>query len=315
MQNNHFRIATASLLFFFLISFGGIVHAATTVYPQPTAYVVDTVGILTPEEKAAMIAKIATFRKETSNELAILIIPTTEPETIEEYSIHVADLWKIGKKEQDNGILFTVAINDRATRIEIGQGLEGVLTDLFTTKIIADYALPQFKLGKYTQGINDTLDVLMSAAKKEFNVADYTANSNQNSTNDASSILPFLLFFGFNALAFWYRIAAKTKSWWAGGFTGGVICLILCLIFGAGLTLTGILLIPSIIFGLIFDFIASKKGPPKDGPRGGSGLGFWNGWIIESSSKWGDSDGGSSGGGFGGFGGGGFSGGGGSGKW
>ena len=93
---------------------------------------------LSAAETQALEAKLAAGSSETGNQLAVLIVPTTQPEPIEAYSIRVAEAWKIGRKGQDNGALFLVAKNDRKLRIEVGYGLEGVLTDVTSRRIIAE---------------------------------------------------------------------------------------------------------------------------------------------------------------------------------
>lgn len=269
-------------------------------YPKP-ATVSDYTGTLTTEQLSALTSKIESFRAETSNEIALLIVNSTKPETIEQYSIHVAEQWKIGKKDIDNGLLFVIAMQDRKMRIEVGQGLEGVLPDLLTTRIIASYTTPEFKAGNYYKGINDTLDVVMAAAKKEFNTQELVdSTSSETSENFISFMIWIIFVFGFSFIQY----MASTKSWWLGGMAGGGITLLLCLIFTFSLLATLIATIGFTIFGLIADFLLSKYGE-KFGHGGGSG-GFFFG---------GGSGGSSSGGGFSGFSGGGFSGGGGSGSW
>ena len=100
---------------------------------------------LSAAEAQALDAKLAAWEQKTGNQLAVLIVPTTQPEPIEAYSIRVADAWKIGRKGQDNGALLVVAKNDRKLRIEVGYGLEGVLTDVTSRRIIAETIAPLFR--------------------------------------------------------------------------------------------------------------------------------------------------------------------------
>ena len=92
---------------------------------------------LAAAETQPLVAKLAAWEQKTGNQLAVLVVPTTQPEPIEAYSIRVADAWKIGRKGQDNGALLVVAKNDRKIRIEVGYGLEGALTDATSRRIIA----------------------------------------------------------------------------------------------------------------------------------------------------------------------------------
>ena len=92
----------------------------------------------------------------------MLIVPTTQPEPIEAYSIRVAEKWQIGRKGKDNGVLFLVAKNDKKMRIEVGYGLEGMLTDATSRRIIAENVAPLFREGKFAAGIDAGVDRIIS---------------------------------------------------------------------------------------------------------------------------------------------------------
>lgn len=275
--------------------------ASDTVYPKP-ATVSDYTGTLTQEERSTLTAKLEAFRQETSNEIALLIVNTTEPETIEQYSIHVAEQWKVGKKNIDNGLLFTIAIRDRKMRIEVGKGLEGILPDLLTTKILSTYTSPEFKAGNYYKGINDTLDVVMAAAKNEFNTEELLKGRSESSSRMSGDNLSFIIWLVFIFAFSFVQYLAKSKSWWQGGVFGGGVALILSLVFAFSITLLIGVTVSFALLGFLIDYFISKY-PDKFGGGGGGPGGFFFG------------GGSGGGGGFSGFGGGGFSGGGGSGRW
>jgi uncharacterized protein len=128
--------------------------------------VTDLTGTLTPAETQALIAKLSAWEQKTGHQLAVLIVPSTQPEPIEAYAIRVADAWKIGRKGQDNGALLAVAKNDRKLRIEVGYGLEGSLTDVTSKRIIADTIAPLFRQNQFAQGINAGVDQIMSVVDK-----------------------------------------------------------------------------------------------------------------------------------------------------
>ncbi len=96
----------------------------------------------------------------------MLIVPSTQPEPIETYSIRVAEAWKIGRKGQDNGALLVVAKNDRKLRIEVGYGLEGSLTDATSRRIIAETIAPLFRENKFAQGIDAGVDQIIDVVDK-----------------------------------------------------------------------------------------------------------------------------------------------------
>ena len=130
--------------------------------PPLTARVTDLTDTLTPAEQQALDAKLADWEARTTNQLAVLMVPTTQPEPIEAYSIRVAEAWKIGRKGNDNGALFLVAKNDRKMRIEVGYGLEGTLTDVTSRRIIAESVAPLFREGKFAAGIDAGVDRIIS---------------------------------------------------------------------------------------------------------------------------------------------------------
>jgi len=130
--------------------------------PKLTARVTDVTGTLSATEKSALEAKLADWEQRTSNQLVVLMVPTTRGEPIEGYSLRVAEAWKIGRKGQDNGALFVVAKDDRKMRIEVGYGLEGVLTDVTSRRIIAENVAPLFRQNKFGAGIDAGVDRIIA---------------------------------------------------------------------------------------------------------------------------------------------------------
>lgn len=120
--------------------------------PALVGAVVDEAGLLSPREKAAITNALFEVKKQTTNEIAVLTLTSLEGESLEDYSIRVADKWKLGQKGKDNGILFLISIEDRLMKIEVGSGLEGVLPDILAGRII-DSIKPYFKRGDYASGI------------------------------------------------------------------------------------------------------------------------------------------------------------------
>ncbi|MFA7277535.1 MAG: TPM domain-containing protein [Candidatus Gracilibacteria bacterium] len=284
----------------------GTAMAATKITYPEAKYVSDYAGVLSAEETALLNQKVLDFKTKTSNEIAVLVVPTTSPETIEEYSIHVAQQWGIGKKDKDNGVLFTVAVDDHAMRLEIGRGLEGAIPDISTVKILNTYARPAFRENNYYKGINDALDVVMAAAQGEFNVADVQDIQSTDNT-ESEGLINFIFYVVIFGFGFFVQYLAKTKSWWLGGVVGAGGAFTVSLLLSFGLFVAGLLGLICGIFGLVLDFVVSTKykGP---GGKGGSGGGFWFGGGSSGSGGGWSSGGGS-------FGGGSFSGGGGSSSW
>lgn len=129
--------------------------------PKLTSPVVDLVSLLTPEEAARLEKKIIAIRKAQGPQIQILVIPSLSGNGIEDYSIRVAEAWKIGRKEQGDGIIILMAQQEREVRIEVGDGIEGEITDLIAHQIIQQKLIPNFKRGKFFQGFNTAIDELI----------------------------------------------------------------------------------------------------------------------------------------------------------
>ena len=130
--------------------------------PPLAARVTDLTQSLSQTEVAALEAKLGDWEARTSNQLVVLVVPTTQPEPIESYSLRVAEKWKIGRKGQDNGALFLIAKSDKKMRIEVGYGLEGVLTDVTSRRIIAENVAPSFREGRFAAGIGAGIDRIIA---------------------------------------------------------------------------------------------------------------------------------------------------------
>ncbi|WP_373975468.1 TPM domain-containing protein [Chitinibacter sp. SCUT-21] len=118
----------------------------------------DLSGTLSDSEQQALKAKLHALEQSKGGQFAVLIIPSTGIESIEQYSIRVVEQWQLGQKGLDNGVLLLIAKNDRAVRIEVGRGLEGSLPDVIASRIIREVIVPQFKNGHYYAGIDGAID-------------------------------------------------------------------------------------------------------------------------------------------------------------
>ena len=129
--------------------------------PKLESRVTDLTGTLTAEQQTALERKLAAFEARKGSQLALLIVPTTRPEEIEQYSIRVVDQWKLGRRKVDDGALLIIAKNDRTLRIEVGYGLEGVLTDATSNRIISETITPLLRTGDFYGGIAAGFDQMM----------------------------------------------------------------------------------------------------------------------------------------------------------
>ena len=261
---------------------------AAPVLPQaPNGYVLDEAGVLSAETEAALQTQLAQLQADTTTQIAVATVSTLQDYPIEQYSIELAREWGIGQEGNDNGALLLIVKKDEAAgidgevRIEVGYGLEGVLTDIQSDQIIENIMIPYLAQGDYDTAVLQGVASMDSIARGE----EFTPVAPQISWGDI--LLP-IIFFVFTFIGY----LANSKAWWLGGVAGGIIGAIFAGLMGLGI---------GIVAGLFIDYFASKYLYGKIGGGGGR----WGG---------GGFGGGRSGGGFGGFGGGGFGGGGSSGR-
>ena len=122
--------------------------------PPLKAHVTDLSGTLSAAQQAQLEQQLAAFETARGSQIAILIVPTTQPEVIEQFSIRVAEAWKIGRRKHDDGVLVTVAKNDRKMRIDVGYGLEGAIPDVVAKRIISETMAPKFRQGDFAGGLS-----------------------------------------------------------------------------------------------------------------------------------------------------------------
>ncbi len=134
--------------------------------PALSARVTDLTGTLSSSDRQALDAKLAAWEAQTGNQLVVLMLPSTKPEAIASYSIRVADAWKIGRKGKDNGAIFLVAKDDHKNRIEVGYGLEGILTDVTSRRILAETVAPFFRNNQFAEGLNAGVDRIIDVVNK-----------------------------------------------------------------------------------------------------------------------------------------------------
>lgn len=141
-----------------LLVFAAFAAWAQVAVPPLTGRVVDLTATLTREQTAALERMLQAFEARKGSQLAVLVVPSTAPEAIEQYSLRVAEQWKLGRKKVDDGAVLVVAKDDRALRIEVGYGLEGALNDATASRIIREIIAPRFKEGDYFGGVSAGLD-------------------------------------------------------------------------------------------------------------------------------------------------------------
>jgi len=141
---------------------------ALNVPERPEGRVSDYAGMISPSARQILETTLAQFEQETSNQVVVVTFPSLEEESLEDFSIRLAEKWKIGQKGKDNGVIFLIFKNDRKMRIEVGYGLEGALPDLTAGIILDQIVKPRFREGKFDEGIIEGVQAIIQATKGEF---------------------------------------------------------------------------------------------------------------------------------------------------
>jgi uncharacterized protein len=295
--------AARALLAWLLLAGLVPVAAAQALQPVPAleTRVTDTTGTLTAGQQAELEAKLAAFEQRKGAQIALLVVNTTQPEAIEQYSIRVVEAWKLGRQKTDDGVLLLVALQDRALRIEVGYGLEGVLPDATSRRIIDETIKPLFRQGDIFAGVSAGLARIMQVVDGE--PLPPPDRAWRAPGDRLFGFLPMLFIGVMVGGAVLRGIFGRTLGSLATGGLAGLVIWVLSSVLGFAIA-GGVL---AWLFAL-FAGIATNVG---HGRRGGGGFGGGFGGGLGGGGFRG---GGGFGGGFSG-GGGGFGGGGASGRW
>ena len=293
--------ALAAALLLAALANGGALAQALQLIPPLATRVTDLTGTLTSAQQAQLESRLAEFESRKGAQIAVLIVPSTRPEEIEQYSIRVVDAWKLGRAKPDDGALLLVAKDDRVMRIEVGRGLEGALTDLVSKRIIADTITPLFRQGDFAGGITAGVEQMIRVVDGE--PLPEPDQQWSGGTESLANMLPFLLGVVFVGSALLRSLFGRALGSVAtGGITGGIawwLTSVLGLSMGIGIV--------ALIVSLLLGFGGGSRWSSRPG-HGGWTSGGWGGGGFGTGGM------GGSGGGFGG-GGGSFGGGGASGRW
>ena len=282
---------------------GALAVRAEVPVPPLTGRVTDLTGTLSGEAVTRIEAKLANLEAKKGSQIAVLIVPTTQPEEIEQFGIRVGEAWKLGRKGVDDGASLIVAKHDRRVRIEVGQGLEGALPDAIANRIVTEAITPHFKLGDYDRGVEAGVDKMISVVNGE---PLPEPDRKWEHRSGLGHLLPLLLVVVFVASgvlrAIFGRLLGSVAT---GGLAGGLVWALSHLLpIGVGA-------------GVVAFLFAMLTGSTSRGWSAGRGWGGGFGGGLGGGFSGGGFGGGGGGGGGGGFsgGGGGFSGGGASGSW
>lgn len=277
------------LLLLLPLLWGQVLAAELQPVPPLKAPVTDLAQLLSPAEAEALNRKLLDLDRQKGSQVAVLIVPTTQPESIFDYSFRVADSWKLGRKGVDDGVLLVLAVQDRRSHLQVGYGLEGAIPDARAKQILDDIMRPHFQQGQFAAGLNAGTDAVIRLINGEGLPAASSRADRQRGDGDPRFMMAVMagIFGGLFLRALFGRLLGSL----AAGGIGGAVALMLG-IAAAGAIAIGVL---TLVGALLLSF------GHVSGLGGFGGLGSGRG-------------GGFGGGGFGG-GGGGFGGGGASGSW
>ena len=273
------RTARALLIAFTLCC--SFVASAEVIVPPLVGRVTDQTATLNSEQKATLEQTLQAFEAKKGSQIAVLIISSTAPETIEQYALRVAEQWKLGRKKVDDGAILVVAKTDRALRIEVGYGLEGALNDATSKRIISEIITPRFKQGDFYGGITAGVEQIIRVIDGE-----PLPEPNRKLSGGDFNIQQYIPVIFILALVIGGMLRAIVGRFPSAILTGGAVAIVAWLFAGALSFALG-----AGVIALLFTLLG--------GGMGGYGMGGRHGGL---------------GGGFGG-GGGGFGGGGASGRW
>ena len=235
-------------------------------FPQPAGYVNDFGAMFSAEFREDLEKDLSDFEKETTAEISVVTIESLGDETIESYAVRLFEQWGIGKKKEDNGVLLLISRDDRKMRIEVGYGLEPVITDGRAGRIIREKMRPSFKEANYEEGVR-----LAVAQLKEYVISGEPPQAGELVGEKVADFFG-LAVFGMILLVWFSSFLGRSKEFITGGIIGGL--------FGGflGLTIGGLLMILSMAVllggvGLLLDFLLSRN--YKKLKAAGRSTGFW----------------------------------------
>ena len=274
--------------------------------PPLTGRIVDTAQLIAPDLAASLSQEIAAHERRTGKQVAVLTLPSLQGEPLEEFSHRVATTWKLGQKGTDNGVLLLVAAQDRRIRIEVGYGLEDVLTDAVTSRIIRNEMVPRFRAGEYSQGIAAGLRAILGTIEGTYTVPANTPRPVQRESEGRWNVFLIAVLLG-TIIGTVLSVSRTSLGFVSGGLLSFLIALSLGLLM-AVVAAAGAMFIALVLSALF------RGGSSLSSGRTSGWLGGYGGGLGGLGGGFGGSGSFGGGGGFSG-GGGGFGGGGASGSW
>lgn len=217
LYSNKNRVFFALVLFGLM--WGGLLEARDV--PTLTGPVMDEAGLLSPVTRENLSQALVDFYQKSGAQLQLFTIPSIEGEELEDYSIRVVEKWKLGRKEKGSGVLLLIAFRDRQARIEVGEGIEGDLTDAESGRIIDHILVPEFRRGSYEIGIVRTLDAIAEELGGELAYAGEESETRGSTGVDLWAVFVFVFFLFILLCVRLFFPSTLWRSHGRGLFSGG----------------------------------------------------------------------------------------------
>jgi uncharacterized protein len=273
----------------------------------PLARVTDAAGVLPPAAATALEAKLAAFERDRGSQIAVIVVPSTQPEPISDFTNRVGDAWKIGRKGVGDGVLVTVAVKDRRAWISVARALEGAIPDVVATRITRELMGPQFARGDFAAGLNAGVDAVMKLIEGEaLPTPSGVPRHKVDAGEDLLGALVPLVIFGTLVGALLRRIFGVPGAMLGGAGTGAVAGFLLSSLVVGVIAGIAVLLLsgfgggrPPLGGGRV---LGGRRGVPVILPGSWSGGGGWGGggWSSGGGGGWSSGGGGDFAGGGGG---------------
>ena len=225
------RLGRPVLVVLLLAALAGAASAALPIPPPPDRRINDYAGVLSADERARLEDTLRARERESSNQIVVAIFRSLQGESLEDYSIRLAQAWRVGQKSLSNGVVFLIFVDDRKTRLEVGYGLEAKLTDALSSQILREVVAPRFREGKIADGISAGLDAIEQAIAGTYKAAPQGQPAQAQGWNPMQLILLLIVVGGIFSIVIpaLYGSHIRRQGWtggsrgWGGPniFTGG----------------------------------------------------------------------------------------------
>ena len=215
------RLGRPLLAALLLLALAGLAEAALPIPPPPDRRINDYAGVLSAGERARLEDTLRGRERESSNQIAVAIFRSLQGESLEDYSIRLAQAWRVGQKGLDNGVIFLVFVEDRKMRLEVGYGLESRLTDALSSQILRQVVAPRFREGKIADGVAAGLDAIQQAIAGTYKAAPQGQAARGRGFNPVQLMLLLFVVIGIFSVVIPTLFSSHVKrQGWTGGRRG-----------------------------------------------------------------------------------------------